>query len=99
MTDAKTVGDKPKTTNATASPKPAKKAVKKGTKSSKRKSGNANVGGTKGLPWTFPKHTLEDAIQVAKAIEDKNAGNPMPALSIAIAVRVVARMRICAASA
>ena len=28
-------------------------------------------------PWTFPKNTLEDAIVVAKAIEDKNAGNPM----------------------
>jgi hypothetical protein len=30
-------------------------------------------------PWTFPQNTLEDAITVAKAIEDKNAGNPMKA--------------------
>jgi hypothetical protein len=35
------------------------------------------AGGAKGKPWTFPKHTLEEAIQVAKAIEEKNAGNPM----------------------
>jgi len=26
--------------------------------------------------WTFPKNTLEDAIKVARALEDKYAGNP-----------------------
>jgi hypothetical protein len=40
----------------------------------------------KGTPWTFPKHTLEDAIRVTKAIEDKNAGNPMRADLLARAV-------------
>jgi hypothetical protein len=40
----------------------------------------------KGKPWTFPKNTLEDAIRVPRAIEDKNAGNPMPASALAIAV-------------
>ena len=40
----------------------------------------------KGKPWTFPKNTLEDAIRVAKAIEDKNAGNTMPAQDLAVAV-------------
>lgn len=40
----------------------------------------------KGKPWTFPKNTLEDAIAVARAIEDKNAGNPMPAQDVAVAV-------------
>ncbi len=40
----------------------------------------------KGKPWTFPKNTLEDAIGIAKAIEEKNAGNPMPAQDLAIAV-------------
>jgi hypothetical protein len=40
----------------------------------------------KGKPWTFPKNTLEDAIAIAKAIEEKNAGNPMPANDIAVAV-------------
>src|SRR5580658_449702 len=37
-------------------------------------------------PWTFPKNTLEDAIRVAKAIEEMNAGNPMPAQEVAVAV-------------
>lgn len=36
--------------------------------------------------WTFPKNTLEDAIAIAKAIEEKNAGNPMPAQDVAVAV-------------
>jgi hypothetical protein len=40
----------------------------------------------KGKPWTFPKHTLEEALRVAKAIEDKNAGNPMRAEMLARAV-------------
>jgi hypothetical protein len=40
----------------------------------------------KGTPWTFPKHTLEDAIRTAKAVEDKNAGNPMRAEMLARAV-------------
>jgi hypothetical protein len=40
----------------------------------------------KGSPWTFPKNSLEDAIQIAKAIEEKNAGNPMPAEDLAVAV-------------
>jgi hypothetical protein len=38
------------------------------------------------MPWTFPKNSLEDAIGIAKAIEEKNAGNPMPAHDVAIAV-------------
>lgn len=28
-------------------------------------------------PWTFPKHTLERAIEVAQALEEKNAGKPL----------------------
>ena len=36
--------------------------------------------------WTFPKNSLEDAIRIAKAIEEKNAGNPMPAKDLAVAV-------------
>jgi len=42
--------------------------------------------GAKGKPWTFPKNTLESAITIAKAIEDKNAGNPMPAQELVVAV-------------
>ncbi len=41
---------------------------------------------SKGSPWTFPKNTLEEAIAVPKAIEEKNAGNPMDAPVLAKAV-------------
>src|SRR6516162_2109674 len=37
-------------------------------------------------PWSFPKNNLEDAIRVAQAIEEKNAGNPMRAADLAVAV-------------
>lgn len=40
----------------------------------------------KGKPWTFPKNTLEESILIPKAIEEKNAGNPMPAGDLARAV-------------
>jgi hypothetical protein len=40
----------------------------------------------KGHPWTFSKNTLEDAIRIPKAIEEKNAGNPMEASLLARAV-------------
>ena len=33
----------------------------------------------KPLPWTFPKNKLEDAIRLAQAIEEKNAGKPVKA--------------------
>ncbi|MEM9753996.1 MAG: hypothetical protein AAF916_11520, partial [Planctomycetota bacterium] len=36
--------------------------------------------------WTFPKNSLEDALLVARAIEDKNAGNPMKASILVKAV-------------
>jgi hypothetical protein len=41
---------------------------------------------SKRTPWTFPKNSLEDAISVAKSIEEKYAGNPMPARDLAHAV-------------
>jgi hypothetical protein len=65
--------------NGTSSPprRPTKKAAKK-------RAVKSTV--AKGSPWTFPKNTLEDAIRIAKAIEDKNAGNPMPAPDLARAV-------------
>jgi hypothetical protein len=40
----------------------------------------------KGAPWTFPKNTLEEAIKVSKAVEEKNAGNPMHAGDLAKAL-------------
>jgi hypothetical protein len=36
--------------------------------------------------WTFPRTTLEDAIKVARAIEENNAGNPMRAADLVKAV-------------
>ncbi len=56
-------------------------------KAAKRRRRAATKDGVaKGKPWTFPKNTLEDAIRIAKAIEEKNAGNPMPAQDLATAV-------------
>lgn len=52
----------------------------------KRTSAVSQGASAKGKPWTFPKNSLEDAIGVARAIEDKNAGNPMPAKDVAVAV-------------
>lgn len=40
----------------------------------------------KGQVWTFPKQPVEEAIKVPKQIEEKNAGNPMPASVLAKAV-------------
>ncbi|TZG27239.1 hypothetical protein [Sphingomonas montanisoli] len=37
-------------------------------------------------PWTFPKTTLEEAIKIARAIEEQNAGNPMKPDMLAKAV-------------
>ena len=45
-----------------------------------------SVATAKKKPCTFPKHTLEDVIRVARAIEEKNAGNPMRAADLVKAV-------------
>src|SRR5579872_7196381 len=63
--------------------KPAANASKRAKKSKARPK---DAGTSKGTPWTFPKNSLEDAIRIAKAIEDKNAGNPMPARDVTVAV-------------
>src|SRR6266850_958055 len=57
------------------------KKLKKG-----RARSTAAAASAKWKPWTFPKNTLEDAIAIPKAIEEKNAGNPMPAADLAKAV-------------
>jgi hypothetical protein len=41
---------------------------------------------SKGQAWTFPKNPLEEAIRIPMQIEEKNAGNPMPASLLAKAV-------------
>lgn len=58
---------------------PSKNTAKKHTHGTKDR-------GAKRKPWTFPKNTLEDAIRIPKAIEEKNAGNPMHAQDLAVAV-------------
>ncbi len=40
----------------------------------------------RGPAWTFPKNPLEEAIRIPMQIEQKNAGNPMPASQLAKAV-------------
>ena len=46
-------------------------------------------------PWTFPKATLEEAIKIARAIEEQNAGNPMKpdVLAKAVGYKAVADWR------
>lgn len=58
--------------------------TRKKTKRGRKPSPKGGEG--KGRLWTFPKNTLEDAIRIPKAIEEKNAGNPMPAKDLAVAV-------------
>jgi hypothetical protein len=62
---------------------PRARASRKSRKKSAAKADGTNA---KGKPWTFPKNTLEDAIRIPKEIEEKNAGNPMPAPDLAVAV-------------
>lgn len=38
------------------------------------------------LPWTFPKNTLEEAVKIARAVEEQHAGNPMKPDMLAKAV-------------
>lgn len=64
--------------------KPGKK--KRASKQRKAKAVAADSTNAKGKPWTFPKNSLEDAIRIPKEIEEKNAGNPMPAQTLALAV-------------
>jgi hypothetical protein len=64
---------------ASPSPKVAKKnraAKKQVGKAKKAAAGDGTT--AKGKPWTFPRNTLEDAIRIPKAIEDKNAGIRCP---------------------
>ncbi len=63
--------DKPK--KSEPAKKAAKKTVRKNRKSTK-------------VHWTFPKNTLEEAIKIARAIEDKYAGNPTKSADLVKAV-------------
>jgi hypothetical protein len=79
--------DQTKTAGADEPVPPRKSKPKIKTQQKPHKKKTAKKSGTgKGTPWTFPKNVLEDAIRIAQAIEEKNAGNPMPAPDLAVAV-------------
>jgi hypothetical protein len=67
-------------------PETSDKHAQKKYSGRKRKRTAQAPASAKGKPWTFPKNAVEDAIRIIKAIEEKNAGNPMPAKDVAIAV-------------
>jgi len=73
------------TANATGSAKASAKGTKRKSKKRGRatKGKKAKVAGAQAQPWTFPKVTLEKAIELAQAIEEKNAGNPIRAEHLA----------------
>jgi hypothetical protein len=48
-----------------------------------RKSKNVKTVSAQAQPWTFPKVTLEKAIELAQTLEEKNAGNPIRAEHLA----------------
>lgn len=61
-----------------ASSKPARSGKARKIKKAKAKrAARATASAAAGGPWTFPKHTLEKAIEVAQALEEKNAGKPL----------------------
>lgn len=72
---------KSKTPAARARSPSPKNAVSSKSKQTTAPSGQKASPGKKAkppaAPWTFPKNTLEDAIKIARAIEEQNAGNPM----------------------
>jgi hypothetical protein len=68
----------------TPTEKPLRK--RKSVKAAKRKKSGprrSTEGAAPGGAWTFPKHTLEKAIEVAQALEEKNAGKPLKAADFA----------------
>lgn len=75
---------------AVVAPKKARSAVKrpktKPTGVQAKKGAKIVAAKPAALPWTFPKSTLEDAIKIARAIEEQNAGNPMKPDMLAKAV-------------
>jgi hypothetical protein len=66
----------------TAKPGGKRKSTR-ATKKKKQLRQRATLSGAPGGPWTFPKHTLEKAIGVAHALEEKNAGKPLKSADFA----------------
>lgn len=74
------------TSSQDSSPRAKNKTKRRSSKKATKKKASSSKTGKKLKPWTFPKNTLEDAIRIPRAIEDKNAGNPMKASVLAQAV-------------
>ncbi len=72
---------KSKKTKAKAKPRKKKAAAAKSKAKSKARPKSSSK-----APWQFPKNTLEDAIRIASALEEKFAGNPAKAADIVKAV-------------
>jgi hypothetical protein len=70
--------DAPSNGGAAAKKTKGRKGSKKKAKTKKTSSASLQA-----QPWTFPKVTLERAIELAQAIEEKNAGNPIRAEHLA----------------
>ncbi len=73
MADDQTPAGKPNRKRKSANAPKAKKARR----------AHSTQAAAAGGPWTFPKHTLEKAIEVAQALEEKNAGKPLKAADFA----------------
>lgn len=71
---------------AVATPNDSESAGGRATRANKARSKRSNGTGAKGSSWTFPKETLEQSIQIARAIDEKHGGNPMNASDLAKAV-------------
>lgn len=73
--------------NATPEAGTAQKQTPKGKATRAKKSSRAKREASAALaPWRFPKNSLEGALRVAKAIDDKYAGNPTKAADLVKAV-------------
>jgi hypothetical protein len=79
----KSAKDEPKANSPEVEPKDQAAIPKSGKRAPREKT---KRGSAKPAPWTFPKNPLEEAIAIAKAIEDKNGGNPTRADLLARAV-------------
>lgn len=69
-----------------ATSKKKRRRKKKATTRKKAAKKTASTATTSRATWTFPKNPLEEALGVARAIEDKNAGKPMRAVDLVKAV-------------
>lgn len=61
----------------------AGKKTQRRSKAKRKRAKAPKVASSKRVPWDFPKHALEDSIKIAQAIEEKNAGRPLDAETLA----------------